>query len=84
MIFSTTFLSIVDYGRNLCIMNQEKQVLETWMSVIGVSMALAGVPQIVKLLKRKKSDDLSLMLWWIILHGQVWWLIYESVDLVSF
>jgi len=65
-------------------MNQEKQVLETWMSVIGVSMALAGVPQIVKLLKRKKSDDLSLMLWWIILHGQVWWLIYESVDLVSF
>jgi len=51
-------------------------VLETWMSIVGASMALAGVPQITRLLKRKKSDDLSLLLWWIILHGQVWWLIY--------
>ncbi|MBW2194054.1 MAG: hypothetical protein JRF37_00370 [Deltaproteobacteria bacterium] len=51
-------------------------MLETWMSIVGASMALAGVPQITRLLKRKKSDDLSLLLWWIILHGQVWWLIY--------
>ncbi len=51
-------------------------MLETWMSIVGASMALAGVPQITRLLKRKKSDDLSLLLWWMIFHGQVWWLIY--------
>lgn len=43
-------------------------------------MGLSSIPQIAKILKRKKSDDISIVLWLIVLHGMFWWLmkgIYE-------
>lgn len=52
------------------------------MSVVGVTMALAGVPQICRLVKRKTSGDVSIVLWLIVCHGQAWWLgygIYNSI-----
>lgn len=49
------------------------KIIETWMSLIGISMACSTIPQIVKLIKRKSSDDVSLLFWFLILHGQIWW-----------
>ncbi len=50
--------------------------MELWMIIIGASMAFADIPQILKLIKRKSSKDISLLFWFIILHGQLWWLGY--------
>ena len=50
--------------------------MEIWMSFVGVSMSLAGIPQAYRMWKRKTSDDISLLLWLIMFHGIVWWLIY--------
>jgi len=46
------------------------------MSIIGISMALSGIPQIYRIFKLKSSKDVSLILWIIICHGIFWWLIY--------
>ena len=51
--------------------------VEIWMSIIGISMAFAGLPQIKRLLKRKSSNDISIWAWLIIVNGQVWWLWYS-------
>lgn len=60
--------------------------MEIWMSIVGISMSLAGFPQIYRMWKRKTSDDLSITLWVIVIHGMVWWLYYGmligSVSLV--
>ncbi|GAG83359.1 unnamed protein product, partial [marine sediment metagenome] len=50
-------------------------MFDIWMSLVGISMGLSTVPQIIKIVKRKKSDDISIILWAIILHGLCWWLI---------
>jgi len=50
--------------------------MELWMSIVGISMALGGSPQIYRMWKRKTSDDISLILWIIMAHGIVWWLYY--------
>ena len=39
-------------------------------------MSLGGFPQIYRMWKRKTSDDISIALWIIMIHGIVWWLIY--------
>ena len=51
-------------------------MFEFWMSLVGVSMALGEVPQILRIWRRKQADDVSLVMWFITLHGLVWWLIY--------
>jgi len=60
--------------------------MELWMSIVGISMALGGIPQIIKLLKRKTSEDISLLLWIIIIHGVAWWFCYgiliDSLSLI--
>jgi len=50
--------------------------MEIWMSIVGISMALSGFPQIYRMWKRKTSDDISITLWVIIIHGIAWWLYY--------
>ena len=50
-------------------------MFDVWMSVVGISMGLSTIPQIIKIIKRKKADDISIVLWIIILHGLFWWLI---------
>lgn len=51
-------------------------MFEFWMTIIGISMAFGEVPQIVRIWRRKKSDDISLVLWFVTLNGLMWWLIY--------
>ena len=51
-------------------------MVESFMSLIGISMALASIPQIKKLYRTKSSNDLSIMLWVILIHGQLWWAWY--------
>jgi len=59
-------------------------IVEIWMSIIGVSMAFAGLPQIFRIWKRKSSDDVSMLLFFIIFHGQVWWIFYSySIGSIS-
>jgi uncharacterized protein with PQ loop repeat len=61
--------------------------VEIWMSMVGISMALAGLPQIRRLLKRKSSNDISIWAWLILINGQAWWLWYgyhlHSISLVA-
>lgn len=54
-------------------------MLEAWMSFIGVSWAFGTIPQIIRLRKRKSSDDISIILWLIGIHAQAWWLYYGIV-----
>ena len=60
--------------------------MEIWMSIVGVSMSLGGLPQIYRMWKRKTSDDISIILWIILIHGMAWWLYYgilmNSVSLI--
>lgn len=51
-------------------------LIELWMSLVGISMAAAGIPQAYRILKRKQSDDVSILLWVVIIHGLFWWLYY--------
>ena len=61
-------------------------MFEFWMSLVGIGMACGEIPQIIRIWKRKQSDDISLVLWFITLHGLIWWLIYgiykDSVCLI--
>ena len=50
--------------------------VEFGMSSIGVIMASASIPQIVRLIRRKKSDDISIVSWVWLLFGQISWLGY--------
>ena len=50
--------------------------VEFFMSIIGVVMACGTIPQIIKLYKRKSSDDISLLSWVWVLFGQISWLGY--------
>jgi MtN3 and saliva related transmembrane protein len=50
--------------------------MKTWMLLVGISMALSGCPQIYKLIKSKTSKEVSLIMWLIVLHGQLWYTYY--------
>lgn len=56
------------------------------MSIVGISMSLAGIPQVYRMWKRKTSDDISIFLWIIMIHGIAWWLYYgitiNSISLI--
>lgn len=60
--------------------------MELWMVFVGILMGIAEIPQVIKLYKRKTSDDLSLFAWFLIYFGQVSWLRYgydiENIALV--
>ena len=50
-------------------------MFDAWMSIVGISMGISSIPQIVRIVKRKCSDDVSLALWVLVLHGVFWWLV---------
>lgn len=50
--------------------------VEFSMSIIGVVMAFSLLPQLVRLTRRKTSDDISLISWFWVLTGQISWLLY--------
>lgn len=60
--------------------------MELWMSIVGISMSLGGFFQLHRIWKRKTSDDISIILWLIMIHGIIWWLIYgiaiSSISLI--
>jgi MtN3 and saliva related transmembrane protein len=51
-------------------------LMEVWMSIVGISMSVGALPQAYRLWKRKTSGDISITLWIVMIHGLVWWLIY--------
>ena len=61
-------------------------LMEAWMVIIGLSMAVGVIPQAYRLRKRKSSDDMALLPTIILIHGLVWWLIYgiqlKSISLI--
>lgn len=50
--------------------------MELWMSLVGISMSVGGIPQMYRLWKRKTSRDISIFLWVVMIHGLAWWLYY--------
>uniref|UniRef100_A0A6M3LDA5 PQ loop repeat protein n=1 Tax=viral metagenome TaxID=1070528 RepID=A0A6M3LDA5_9ZZZZ len=50
--------------------------MEFWMSIVGISMSVGGTPQIYRMWMRKRSDDISITLWVVMVHGIAWWLYY--------
>lgn len=51
-------------------------MIETWMTLVGISMSFGSFPQIIKLLKTKSSKDISIIFWFITIHGLCWWEYY--------
>ena len=52
------------------------EVLAIVATVVGVIVSLGGIPQILKILKRKSSSDVSITMILIILVGYLVWLFY--------
>ena len=50
--------------------------MELWMCIVGISMSLGVLPQAYRLWKRKTSNDISIILWIVMIHGIAWWLYY--------
>jgi len=50
--------------------------MEFWMSIVGISMSMCGLPQALLIWKRKSSADISIVLWVVMIHGIAWWLVY--------
>jgi len=46
------------------------------MSLVGLIIPLAGIQQVMRLIKRKTSGDLSLILYFAIVFCQLNWLYY--------
>jgi MtN3 and saliva related transmembrane protein len=61
-------------------------LMETWMVIVGLSMAVGVIPQGYRLWKRKSSEDMAILPTIILIHGLVWWLIYgiqlRSISLI--
>ena len=54
------------------------------MSIVGSIMVISGVPQITKMLKRKSSEDVSVITWSTIFFGQCCWVYYGFInDIIS-
>jgi uncharacterized protein with PQ loop repeat len=51
-------------------------MIEIFMALVGISMGLSGVSQVVKMLKEKTNRGVSLTTWIILLNGSFWWLLY--------
>jgi len=49
---------------------------ELIMTVVGTVMALAGVPQIIRILQRRSAADISLTMYIIFVLGQICWIWY--------
>ena len=64
---------------DLKVRHRRHEYMELWMSIVGISMSLAGLPQVLRMWKRKTSGDISIILWVILIHGIAWWLIYGIV-----
>ena len=51
-------------------------LVEIWMTIVGIMIPLAGIPQAMRLLKRGTTGDISLILYFTIVFVQCNWLWY--------
>ena len=55
----------------------ETAVVEIIMSLVGFMMALSCAPQILQIIERKSSADVSILTTQILLFGEVCWIAYS-------
>jgi len=55
----------------------EVAIVEILMSSVGVMMAISCAPQIMQIIKRKSSADVSILTTQILLFGEVCWIAYS-------
>lgn len=55
------------------------ELIEVWMTIVGISMSVGGIPQAYRIWKRKSSGDISITLWIVMIHGISWWLYYGII-----
>jgi uncharacterized protein with PQ loop repeat len=55
----------------------EVAYIEIAMSLVGFMMALSCAPQIMQIIERKSSADVSLLTTQILLFGEVCWIAYS-------
>jgi uncharacterized protein with PQ loop repeat len=51
-------------------------MIELIMITVGFSYSVAYIPQLIKLHKRKTSDDISISMWIISFHANCWFMWY--------
>lgn len=52
------------------------EILAVAAAIMGIIMSAAGIPQILKIIKRKSSKDVSIMMMMLFLIGVTIWLVY--------
>ena len=52
------------------------EILSFLATIFGTIMALGYIPQIIKMIKRKSSADVSVITYFILLTGSFFWLLY--------
>lgn len=50
--------------------------LATLAMITGIIMALAGIPQIIKIFQRKCAKDISPITYFIVFFGAIIWILY--------
>jgi MtN3 and saliva related transmembrane protein len=56
-----------------------QEIISVLATVIGVLMAVSGIPQIYRIIKRKSSEDVSVAMMAIVLLGVTVWFIYGII-----
>ena len=56
-----------------------QEIISVLATVFGVAMAISGIPQIHRIVKRKSSEDVSVIMMSIVLIGVIIWFIYGLV-----
>ena len=55
----------------------EAVMIEVLMSFVGLLMAISCTPQILKIIERKSSQDVSILTTQMLLFGEVCWIAYS-------
>jgi len=50
--------------------------MKIWMNIIVISLLLGWIPLAYRIWKRKTRDNISIILWVVMLHGLIWALYY--------
>jgi MtN3 and saliva related transmembrane protein len=56
-----------------------QEIISVLATVIGVIMAVSGIPQIYRIIKRKSSEDVSVVMMAIVLLGVTVWFVYGII-----
>ena len=54
----------------------EVTIIEIFMSIVGLMMAFSCTPQILRVIERKSSEDVSIVTTQILIFGEVCWIGY--------